>query len=774
MANRSERRRNNRAQKAKTPPENQPTKKNKPEGSQLSPELQQALKIATSHHGAGRLQDAANIYQQILGQTPDQPIALHLLGMVFHQTGNNPKAIELLEKSLHAAPHYAQAYNNLGVILNAEGRTGDAVRSYRKAIASNPKYAEAHKNLGAILATLGKFNEALDSYRQSVMLNPNSVEAHKAIGDILINQQRPDIAIESYLKALALKPFDADLQTDTGTALQYLSRWHEALTYHSRAISMAPGANRYWTAFGDCVKNMSFSGTNESLEAALLELMNRRDNRPASVMFPIISALLHHQGFSELIGKFGKTTFEEWNECRTAAEALSQFPLFLSLLELVPVADLRIERMLTNIRRGLLIESEQGNDLSSLQRFINSLALQCYANEYTYSVDSIEEDYLDKLVEYYRQATQKGEIIPAHILSLIGCYFPLHSIEWAKSAITIENSEEIADVVKRQITEPEQELLLREAIPEITGIQDATSQAVQAQYEENPYPRWIRAGVFTDSRTVKDVLTSPPLSFNLANYISPPAPQILVAGCGTGQHALQTATRFKDARVIAVDLSRSSISYAWRKTQELGIENIEYMQGDILQLDLLDRQFDIIECGGVLHHMADPIEGWTVLTRLLKPGGLMKIGLYSEIGRPDVIAARNFIKKRGYSTSINDMRRCRQEIISAAEQGDQDLIQLCMRADFYSLSPCRDLIFHIQEHRFTIPQVEAALKKLDLKFIDFETQSPQTLTRFRNENAGCPESQILKRWNDYEARFPETFRGMYQFWCQKPDDSDHR
>ncbi|KZB62324.1 hypothetical protein AUP42_05105 [Thalassospira lucentensis] len=742
--------------------------------SPLPHELQNALKLATTHHGAGRLQDAAAIYHQILTEVPNQPIALHLLGMVFHQTGNNSKAIELLETAVNVAPHYAQAYNNLGVVFNAEGRTGDAISCYRKAIKNNPQYAEAHKNLGAILATIENFNDALDCYRQAVMLNPNNVEAHKAIGDILINQQRPNVAIESYLKALALKPFDADLQTDTGIALQYLSRWHEALTYHSRAISMAPGANRHWTAFGDCVKNMSFSGTNESLETALLELMNRRDNRPASIMFPIISALLHRKDFSEIINKLGGGISDDTKACLEAAEILSKLPLFLSLLELVPVADLRIERMLTNIRSNLLIYAAAGNELSKLQGFLNSLALQCYANEYAYAVSPEEEYLLRQMTDFSQKATQAEKTIPPYLLSLIGCYLPLHQFDWAKPAIEKIDPEEIADVIKRQITDPEQEFILRKAIHALTGVQDATSRAVQAQYEENPYPRWIRAGVFTDSRTIKDVLTSAPLNFNLGNYSSPEIPEILIAGCGTGQHALQTATRFKNAKVIAVDLSRSSLSYAWRKTQEMGIENIQYLQGDILKLDLLDRQFDIIECGGVLHHMADPLEGWTVLNRLLKPGGLMKIGLYSEIGRPDVIAARSFIQKHGYTTSADDMRRCRQEIISAAETGDQALIQLCMRADFYSLSPCRDLIFHIQEHRFTIPQIEDALKKLNLKFIDFETQSPQTLTRFRNENAGCPESLILKRWNDYEARFPETFRGMYQFWCQKPDSNNQR
>ena len=60
------------------------------------------------------------------------------------------------------------------------------------------------------------------------------------------------------------------------------------------------------------------------------------------------------------------------------------------------------------------------------------------------------------------------------------------------------------------------------------------------------------------------------------------APTILIAGCGTGQHSIATATRFKGSKVLAIDLSLSSLSYAKRKTEELGIKNVEYMQADIL------------------------------------------------------------------------------------------------------------------------------------------------------------------------------------------------
>ena len=139
-------------------------------------------------------------------------------------------------------------------------------------------------------------------------------------------------------------------------------------------------------------------------------------------------------------------------------------------------------------------------------------------------------------------------------------------------------------------------------------------------------------------------------------------PDVLVAGCGTGQHALDTASRFLNCNVLAVDLSLSSLSYAMRKTQELGVTNIEYMQGDILKLNQLERKFDIIESEGVLHHMDDPLAGWKVLVDRLRSDGLMKIGLYSDIARQRIIMkSRRHIAKKNIQplqmTFVNFVKR---------------------------------------------------------------------------------------------------------------------
>ena len=99
---------------------------------------------------------------------------------------------------------------------------------------------------------------------------------------------------------------------------------------------------------------------------------------------------------------------------------------------------------------------------------------------------------------------------------------------------------------------------------------------------------------------------------------------MLVAGCGTGSHPIST-TRYKNANILAVDLSLSSLAYAKRKTEELNYKNIEYLHADILQLKKLNRKFDIIESSGTLHHMKDPMAGLKVLLDILEPHGFLEI-----------------------------------------------------------------------------------------------------------------------------------------------------
>ncbi len=145
----------------------------------------------------------------------------------------------------------------------------------------------------------------------------------------------------------------------------------------------------------------------------------------------------------------------------------------------------------------------------------------------------------------------------------------------------------------------------------------------------------------------------------------------------------------------------------------------------------------------------------------------MMIGLYSETARQEIMSGRSLIAEKGYTTSPEDIRRCRQDIIAETVDGNRKMAEIRNRRDFFSLSECRDLLFHIQEHRFTLPQIQATLQALKLKFLGFEMRDQRALRKFRESYPSRRELTSLSLWHKFELKNPDTFEGMYQFWCRK-------
>jgi len=188
------------------------------------------------------------------------------------------------------------------------------------------------------------------------------------------------------------------------------------------------------------------------------------------------------------------------------------------------------------------------------------------------------------------------------------------------------------------------------------------------------------------------------------------------------------------------------------------------MQADILDLAKLNKKFDIIESAGVLHHMDNPMAGWKVLTDCLKTGGLMKIGLYSELARQDIANIRQEIKQQNIDASDKEMTSFRDMMIRSDKDHHR---QITKSPDFYSFSTMKDLLFHVEEHRFAIPQIGDYLNQLGLKFCGFETK--QIVSHFKQTNKAKDDPYDLEKWQAYEEANPTAFAGMYQFWCQKVD-----
>ncbi len=184
---------------------------------------------------------------------------------------------------------------------------------------------------------------------------------------------------------------------------------------------------------------------------------------------------------------------------------------------------------------------------------------------------------------------------------------------------------------------------------------------------------------------------------------------------------------------------------------------------DILELSNLGEKFDLIECCGVLHHMQKPSEGLKSLISVLETDGFLKLGLYSELARKEIVEAR---KKISSCTSSVDYQeeifKFRKKIINGEIPEIKDLN---FWPDFYSTSMFRDLCLHVMEHRYSIKQIKELLIKFDLEFLGFVL--PHGSKEKYSSQFPDDICQIdLSNWSKFEYLYQDTFRAMYQFWVK--------
>jgi len=484
-----------------------------------------------------------------------------------------------------------------------------------------------------------------------------------------------------------------------------------ALESIATALRLAPAVAPLWAQFSDLIRYFSLS---HPVPPPVRELLSKALEHPAvdpgNLVLPITTLAL---------SRSAGTAFDE--------------PLLVRMLEDVVIRDASLERVITDTRRRMLDEALPLHIMAAV-------AHQCFNTEYVFDETAEEAAKVERL---------RDSLGSLHSYAAYAAYRPLGTLQDAKLDGT-----PLASLARRQILEPMEEQRLAAEVPSLTDEKGGVSAAVRAQYEANPYPRWVRMQSSFAAAPLRQIVKE---LFPQAEVPAVEKPRILVAGCGTGQNAIATALRFAGASVLAVDLSRASLGYAQRKTLELGLKHIEYRQADILALGALEERFDLIECSGVLHHLEDPFEGWRILAGLRKPGGLMRVGLYSEAGRRAVLRARALIAAEGFTPDPGGIRACR-----AAIRNDPSLVRIARNEDFYSMSGCRDLMFHVHEHRFSLPQVDSMIARLGLRFLGFEfPDSGATLTRYR---AKFSQDSNLENWHKLEQEFPDTFARMYQFW----------
>jgi len=237
------------------------------------PSLQYVQEAFSDYH-TGRHVQAAEKCREILGQTPDQVDALHLLGIITHEQGRPREAAALISRAINIDPAQPSFYNSMGVVLKScgkleeattcysaalklapndagtlnnlanalrdQGRLAEATEYFSRSLEINPGDALAHYNLALALEDLGQIEDALVSYRHALAIDPHNEDTLNNLGLLYLKQKNPVQALAYFNHVRDLKPHSADIHNNIGNAYHQAGEPDKAITAYHRALEVNP------------------------------------------------------------------------------------------------------------------------------------------------------------------------------------------------------------------------------------------------------------------------------------------------------------------------------------------------------------------------------------------------------------------------------------------------------------------------------------------------------------------------------------------------------
>jgi 2-polyprenyl-3-methyl-5-hydroxy-6-metoxy-1,4-benzoquinol methylase len=648
-------------------------------------------------------------------------------------------ALYKVKQALDINPSGIRGLNLLARIELFVGNAHKAQLIINRALSTNPDSPTVLYSAGHVALALGKLTLAEKHFNASLKISKVATRSASSLAYTYLEQRQYVKAFQLYQELIKTHENDPHIRNKL-----FESAAHINADYYSKELE------------ANILRYLSF----ENVEHSLLR--------------NLITTLLHH--------KF------QINEASTPLEfeQIANDPLLLSSLKRFYFCDALLERLFISLRQTLLFSTVKDMTIPSTHLALaHDMAVQTQLNEYVWPITQNEQDIITGLETLLVQVTestqwQLDDIAPA--ILILAQYknlskTPLASVLVSKAVKRALKTSYLNDIVDYAINTRDQEIELAKNLPYWSHThpsysesnnesrrQNAVSFKVRTQYEENPYPRWKDMGFNTAGSYQQALLKNFP-ELNLSHWQGKKKLNVLVAGCGTGRQAIRLASYFNDLNIVAIDLSGRSLAYAKQQASKYNVENIQFIQADILDFSDFPILFDVIECSGVLHHMEDPEQGLQSLQKLLSPTGVMKIALYSETARKQVISFRKLMAHNKQQSGQDlDQRLLRQALLMNQIPGDWD--DIINSNDFFSMSNCRDLIFHEQEQQFTPNTISNLLANNQLDFVGM-LPSTSAQQAFETTIGKLNGHNTLENWDKVEQRQQDIFSGMYQFYCRK-------
>jgi len=202
------------------------------------PTIAETIENAVQYHQGGQLRQAEQLYRLVLQNDPNNPVALHSLGVIAHQREKHDKAVELIGKAIANNPQIPQFHNTLGLVFEALEKFEEAVAAYQRAVSIKPDYAEAYHNMAVALQSQGQYAAAVEQCKQAISFRPDYAEAYNTMAFSLEKQEQHAKAIENYRQAIRLKPDFAEAYNHLGVILNDQGRSFGAIENYKQALQL--------------------------------------------------------------------------------------------------------------------------------------------------------------------------------------------------------------------------------------------------------------------------------------------------------------------------------------------------------------------------------------------------------------------------------------------------------------------------------------------------------------------------------------------------------